>query len=59
MEQTGPQTTHPQLVDVDVALQLAGEDVEEPRQRKNTAAQPVQLLPFSTCPSLLNYRSGS
>lgn len=34
MEQTGPQTTHPQLVDVDVALQLAGEDVEEPRQRQ-------------------------
>jgi hypothetical protein len=59
MEQTGPQTTHPQLVDVDVALQLAGEDVEEPRQRKNTAAQPMQLLPFSIRSSFTTYRSGS
>lgn len=48
MEQTGPQTTHPQLVDVGVALQEAGA-VEEPRQRENTAAQPMQVLLLSTC----------
>lgn len=36
MEQTGPQTTHPHMLDVGVAL-LVAEDVEEPSKREDAA----------------------
>lgn len=68
MEQTGPQTTHPQLLDVDVValLQRAGAG-QPPRQREHRGSSSRHHMPAaaepqaaaSRCLLFWTHRSGS